>query len=95
MDAVQVVTGPAPLILVVLLAVGAVMGFVAVCKSGKREAALDKKLADIANDAELPSAIRTLAAKAQGLELTKAAGDVKAEMAALKARMEELAGKIK
>jgi uncharacterized protein YceH (UPF0502 family) len=91
----QVATSPAPLFLVLILAAGAVFGFVALFRSGKREARLDEKLARIAADADLPAAIRTLAEKAKALELTKAAGDVSAKVDALEAQVKALIDKVK
>lgn len=93
--AMQAATSPAPMILVLLLLVGVVIGFVALFKSGKRETALDAKLDAIANDADIPSAIRSLAAKAKGLELTKAATDVNARFDSLEAQVKALIDKVK
>jgi hypothetical protein len=87
------------LVVVLLVVAGAVWGFQAAFKSGKRETALDEKLAAIANDAALPSGLRSLAAKAQGLELTAAAQAVKSAVdpavAELRAKVAELEAKIK
>jgi len=66
------------LVVMVLLAAGAIWAFQAAFKSGTRETKVDAWFDKILADPQVPSGVKALAQKAKELELTKAAGEIKA-----------------
>jgi hypothetical protein len=84
------------LLIVGSIAVLAVLlGFVALFKSGKREAKMDKWLAaNIVNDAGAPVWLKEAAQKVIDTQITQSATAGKAEMDAIKAQLDAILAKL-